>query len=123
MLVLRTLALLLVLAALLPQAASAEPLVLVDADGRNAVTVDDPALPSAAELPAPTAGNGLGAAARAAAGTSVPATITRLRKRGQLDADTANQYRKDWSSSVGVAYVDGEAPYLAMMFPVFQPVT
>ena len=103
MLVLRTLALLLVLAALLPQAASAEPLVLVDADGRNAVTVDDPALPSAAELPAPAAGNGLGAAARAAAGTSVPATITRLRKRGQLDADTANQYRKDWSSSVGVA--------------------
>jgi len=78
--------------------------VLVDPDGRNAVTVEDPALPpDNTAVPANPAATRPPAIARAAAGRSVPATIASLRKRGQLDAATAAQYRKDWSSSVGVA--------------------
>lgn len=102
MLVLRALALLLVLAAF-PVSAAAAPIVLVDPDGTNARVADDPALPGSTEPLATGGTERPAAAARAASTLSVPDAIARLRKRGQLDAATANQYRKDWSSSVGVA--------------------
>lgn len=98
MVVLRAFAVLLALA-ILPVTAGAAPVVLVNPDGSDPAVIDDPALPPATEPAASRTAH----RARAAASGNVPAAISRLRKKGQIDAETATRYLEDWKSSVGVA--------------------